>query len=109
MRPSFFMKWILLSPGQYKLVEDNDPRPGVELKSRVHTGAPTIKFNPSWRKYEKSVHLLDGADKFTKERDHEIKTNPKAARWEKSRRESLQRQKHDWRNAELKKLREKGM
>lgn len=101
------LKWVEERSGKYKLVTLDDPRPEVKLKSR--RGTPTIKFTPSWKKYESSIHLLDGADKFNKEREHAVKTDPKAARWEKSRREWFQKQKHAWREKEMAKLKEKGL
>jgi hypothetical protein len=103
------MKWVMDSPNKFKLVDDEDPRPAVKLQSRAKGGAPTIKFVPSWKKYEKDLNLFDGADKFSQERDMEIKTNPKAARWEKSRKEYYQKEKHEWRTKELAKLREQGL
>jgi len=107
------MKWIMVSPGRYKWVGDDDPRPSVKLKPK--SGAPNIKFIPSWKKHEVPMFAGDGhtqfdaADKFDRERDHEIKTNPQAARWEKSRKEWFAKQKHNWRQNEMAKLKEKGL
>jgi len=103
------MKWILSSPNQYKFVDDDDPRPAVKLKSKVKTGAPTIRFTPSWRQYEKNINQPGAADKFEKEREFQLRTDPKSARWEKSRRDWFQKQKHDWRNKEIAKLKEQGL
>jgi len=107
------MKWIEKSPGYYKLVEDDDPRPEVKLKAKE--GSPTIKYVPSWKKYETPMFSGDGhsqfdaAEKFTQEREKELRTDGKAARWEKSRRDWFAKQKNAWRKKEIAKLKEKGL
>ena len=59
-------------------------------------------FAPSWRKYESGMWGEDNktaqsqADKFLTEREHEIKTDPRAARWEKSRKERWAKDKPAW-------------
>ena len=103
------MKWVQESPNKYRLVVDDDERKEVKLKSRIHEGAPKVKFIPSWRRYEKNINEVGTADQFTKEREREINTNPEAARWEKSRREYYQKQKGAWLKNELRSLREKGL
>ena len=106
-------KWIQLSPGHYRLVEDDDPRPAVKLKARK--GTPNIKYVPSWKKYETPMFMGDGhsqfdaADRFTKEREDAIHKDPKAARWEKSRREWFAKQKPAWRKKEIARLKEQGL
>jgi len=111
----WFMKWILLSPNRYKLVDDDDLRLEVKLPSKVKTGTPTVRFIPNWKKYETPMMIgdghaqLDASDKFTAEKEHQLKTDPSAARWEKSRKEWFQKQKHNWRQKEMTKLREKGL
>ena len=63
----------------------------------------SISFSPSWKKYEKSIWHEDtktsqeSTDKFIEEREHEIKTDPKAARWEKSRKATWDKDKPAWR------------
>jgi DNA-directed RNA polymerase subunit RPC12/RpoP len=64
---------------------------------------------PSWRRYEHQINTPEGADKFIKEREHQVKTDPQMAKWEKSRKNWFQKQKHNWRNKEIKKLEEKGL
>lgn len=96
-------KWVQSSPGRHKLVEDDDERPAVKLKKRK--GAPVIKFVPSWKKHEKEMNLphigdkdqMDATDKFMSERDHAMKIDSKARRWEESRKETLAKNKPAWR------------
>lgn len=58
-----------------------------------------VKYTPTWKKYEEGIHngdaksQLEATEKFTAERDHELKTNPQARRYEESRRESLYKDK----------------
>jgi hypothetical protein len=107
------VKWVKVREGLYKLVEDDDPRPAVKLKS--HRGAPNIKYVPPWKKYESPMWFggandqIKASEQFTQERDREMQKDPKAARWEKSRREWFAKQKRGWRDKELKKLREQGL
>jgi len=105
------VKWVELSPGRYKLVEDDDSRPAVKLKSRI--GTPNVKFNPSWGKYEQNYWTPDPdvnssndlTDKFLDEREHQLKVNPKAKRWEEGRKKEWARNKPYW----VKQQREKGV
>jgi hypothetical protein len=107
------LKWVEVRSGRYKLVEPDDPRPEVKLQDRW--GSPNVAFTPSWKKYETPMFIGDlkskeeAVDKFSQEREHAIKVDPKAARWEKSRREWFQKQKHNWRNNEIQKLKEQGL
>lgn len=70
---------------------------------------------PSWRKYESQMRSgdahasFDAAEKFTQVRDHALKTDTNMAKWEKSRRESLQKDKPAWRKKEIARLKEKGL
>ena len=97
-------KWVEVEPNYYKFVEDSDPRPAVKLKSRK-LGQTYVKFVPSWRKYEPNFHDLDpekkedlkSNDAFLAERDHATKTDPKARRWEESRKREWARNKPAWR------------
>jgi hypothetical protein len=95
------MKWVLHSPGSYRLVDDSDERPAVKLPSRKF-GVPSTRFNPSWKKYEEGMKHQDSktqvesGDKFMDERDHAMKTDPQAKRWEDSRKASLARDKPQW-------------
>lgn len=59
-----------------------------------------VNYTPSWKKYEAGIHGGDNAtsqveavEKFTAERDNELKTNPQARRWEESRKESMYKEK----------------
>jgi hypothetical protein len=59
----------------------------------------SIPFVPSWGKYEEGMHsddkkfALDSSEKFEQEREHAMRTDPKAARWEKGRKEGWQKDK----------------
>jgi CDP-glycerol glycerophosphotransferase (TagB/SpsB family) len=92
------MKWVKVRDGVHKLVEDSDERPAVKLPNKK-IGIPFIPYSPSWRKYEEGMHSdnaktsIESSEKFEKERDHTIKTDPQAARWEKSRKERWQKDK----------------
>ena len=100
------VKWVEDTPGLYRLVDDEDPRPAVELPSR--RGAPTIRYNPSWRKYEAGQFIgnadeqIEAGDKFLQEREHEMKVDPKARKWEESRKKSLLKDKPAWRKERMK-------
>lgn len=80
------------------------------IKGTINT--PVV---PSWRKYETQMKSgdphdqLKAADKFTAERDLATKTDPKMAKWERSRRASLQKQKGSWLKKELRNLKDKGL
>jgi len=97
-------KWIVVRPGYYKYVSNDDPRPKVKLKPK-ELGDTYVKFTPSWKKYEPNIHDLDPdkkedfkiTDAFLAERDHETKTDPKARRWEESRKKEWARNKPVWR------------
>lgn len=60
---------------------------------------PYTTFDPTWKKYEPGVHSedtktqIEETDKFLAERDHELKTNPAAKRWEESRKKEWDRNK----------------
>lgn len=95
------MKWVLKREGTYSLVEDSDPRPEVKLPNK-RMGKVFTPYSPSWRKYEPDMWNTDtkrsreSADKFYLEREHALKTDPKAANWEKSRKESWAHDKPQW-------------
>lgn len=92
------MKWVKVRDGVHKLVEDSDERPAVKLPSKK-IGVPFIPFSPSWRQYESGMHSdntktsIESSEKFEKEREHQLKNDPQAARWEKSRKESWNKDK----------------
>jgi len=96
------MKWIEDSPSNFKLVDDDDPRPSVTLKSKIHEGAPGVQFSPPWKRYEKGMKHPDNknqtvyGDKFFAEREHAIQTDPKARRWEESRKKAWADAKPQW-------------
>jgi len=102
------MKWVLKHYGTYKLVEDSDPRPEVKLPNKG-MGKIFTPYSPSWKKHEKNMWHEDtktsqeATDKFIEEREHEIKTDPKAARWEKSRKATWEKDKPAWRKWATKK------
>jgi hypothetical protein len=95
------MKWVSDSPGSYRLVEDSDERPSVKLKSKV-MGVPHTVFTPSWKKYEDAMTNQaskdqgEATDKFLAEREHAMKTDDKARRWEEGRKASWTRDKPYW-------------
>lgn len=108
---SFFvtMKWVETSINRYKLVEDEDPRPKVDLPNKK--GVPSVLFTPSWKKYEQNYWTPDPevkedfkkTDAFLEEREHETKTDPKAKRWEESRKKEWAKNKPAWRKKMMKK------
>lgn len=67
------------------------------------------KFNPSWKQHEKDIHSDDAdvaraaADRFEMERNHEMRTDPQARRWEESRRKEVAKEKPIWKKEQLKK------
>ena len=89
------------SPGSYNLVDDSDERPAVKLP---HRGIGTLHttFSPSWKKYEEgmknpnSKNQGEYTDKFIAEREHALKTDPQAKRWEEGRKESWAKDKPQW-------------
>jgi len=101
------MKWIAVSTGHYRLVNDDDERPAVKLRDKP--GSPFFKYTPSWKAYEEgmkhqfSKDPIGSADKFIDERDHQLKTDPKAKRWEESRVKSWEKDKPQWRKEAMKK------
>jgi len=101
------MKWITISPGHYRLVDDSDERPSVKLRSK--SGAPVIKYTPPWKVYEEGMkHQLSKdqvtpGDKFLAEREHQLKIDPVAKRWEDSRKASWDKDKPSWRREMMKK------
>lgn len=108
-RGSFlFMKWISTKPGNYKLVEDDDPRPEVHLPSKE--GSPSIHIAPPWKKYESGITVgtpdaqNDMSDKFLAEREHAMKTDPSLKRWEESRKKSVLKDKPAWRKDRIRKI-----
>lgn len=106
------MKWVEIRSGKYRLVEDDDERPAVKLKSKPF-GAPRVKFTPSWKKYEQNYWTPDPdakssndlTDKFLDEREHQLKVDPKSKRWEEGRKKEWAKNKPYW----VKKQREAGV
>lgn len=102
------MKWVQIDPQRYKLVNDDDPRPKVILKDRK--GIPFIKYSPSWRKYEQNYWIADSekksddkiSDQFLAEREHQMRTDPIARRWEESRKAHWAKEKPAWRKKMIK-------
>ena len=95
------MKWVLNSPGNYRLVDNDDERPEVKLPGKK-LGTPHIAYTPSWKKYEEGMHHPDNkkqaasGDKFFAEREHALKTDPQARRYEESRKEAWAKEKPQW-------------
>lgn len=60
---------------------------------------PNTPYQPDWKKHEAGLFHPDpkvqqeASDKFEAERDHALKTDPAARRWEKSRKESVAKDK----------------
>ena len=102
-------KWVEIEPNYYKFVDDSDPRPPTKLKPRS-IGSTYLKFSPSWRKYEQNFFNLDPdkkedfkrTDAFLDERDYETRTDPRARRWEDSRKKEWARNKPAWRKQMMK-------
>lgn len=96
------MKWVQARDGKYKYVDDSDSRPSVNLPNKK-MGSFYVPYLPPWKKYESGIwnddakKSISATDKFIDERDHEIKVDPKAARWEKSRKASWDKDKPAWR------------
>lgn len=61
-----------------------------------------IKYQPEWKKYEKDLHDPDpekqvkAAEAFELEREHQMRNDCQARRWEESRKESLAKDKPQW-------------
>jgi hypothetical protein len=95
-------KWIKVRDGNYKYVEDTDSRPPVKLPNKK-LGSIFIPFQPTWKQHEKDMwnddtkKSMQATDRFIDEREHEMKTDPKAARWEKSRKAYWDKHKPAWR------------
>jgi hypothetical protein len=95
------MKWIMQSPGSYRLVDDSDERPAVKLPSKK-PGSPNLRYTPSWKKYEEgmkhqdSKNQVESGDKFMDAREHAMRTDPQAKKWEESRKATLVREKPQW-------------
>lgn len=60
------------------------------------------KFHPSWKSYEKQLHDSDpkkaeeASDKFYLDRKHELEVDPRARKWEESRKQSAAKEKPEW-------------
>jgi hypothetical protein len=95
------MKWVMKSPGNYKLVDDTDERPAVKLPSQK-VGSFYNPFTPSWKKYEEAMRHPDSnqqgvaTDKFMAERDHALRTDPQAKKYEESRKARWVADKPQW-------------
>lgn len=94
-------KWIKIREGNYKLVDDSDSRPEVKLPNKK-MAAPFIPYSPPWKKYEQDIwndstnKSIAATDKFMAEREHETRTDPRAAKWEASRKERHAKDKPAW-------------
>lgn len=59
-------------------------------------------YTPTWAQYEDQIHngtpeeQREALDKFTTERDKELKSNPEARQYEKDRRDDLAKRKVEW-------------
>jgi predicted nucleic acid-binding Zn-ribbon protein len=120
---SFFMEYICLACDyRFKKSGDNAWQPCPECggdswweESGYNTGTVFTPFFPSWGRYEREMKTGDpheqvkAAEMFTKTREKEVKYSPRAARWERSRKVSLQKQKGAWVKQEKAMLRKKGL
>jgi co-chaperonin GroES (HSP10) len=63
---------------------------------------PNLKYTPEWKKYEADLKSEDretslkASEKFEAERNHQMKVDAKARRWETSRKEHLAKLKPQW-------------
>jgi hypothetical protein len=97
------MKWVKVTHGTYKYVEDSDDRPAVTLSKKPIDGRSiSTPYIPPWGKYEEGMKHPDSkhqdiyADKFIAERDFQVRTDPKAKRWEASRKADWEKEKPNW-------------
>lgn len=92
------MKWVSVRPGLSRLVEDSDPRPAIKLPKKK-LGIPFTPYVPPWKQFEEgmlnpnSKNQAEYGDKFTAAREHEMRNDPKARKWEESRKERLAKDK----------------
>ena len=106
------MKWVEVSPKKYRLVDDSDERPAIHLKSKPlpHSSGIHTLYVPPWKKYEEGMKHPDNkhqgieADKFIAEREFQVKNDPKAKRWEESRKAAWAKDKPQW----VKKMQQEG-
>lgn len=87
-------------------VEWSEKKPRIRLTCDEHqkptSPSLSVPYSPPWKKHEKGMWNTDdktsreSADKFHLEREHEVKTDPRAARWEKSRKASWAKDKPTW-------------
>jgi len=95
-------KWVQTRNGNYKYVVDTDLRPEVKLPDKK-MGPVYVPYLPPWRQYEKDMwnddtkKSIHATDRFIDEREHELKVDVKAARWEKSRKARWDKDKPAWR------------
>lgn len=72
------------------------------LLDTVENSMAHIKFNPEWAKFEEDMHSSDpqkaqeATEKFTAARDHAVRTDSQARRWEESRKEGWAKDKPQW-------------
>lgn len=100
-------KWIEVSPGRYKTVPLDDPRPGFPLKDKK--GTPTIITAAPWAHLERDIAMAKtneeqraATDAFIAERDGWMQTSSKAKRWEESRKGEWAKHKPAWRKQKMK-------
>lgn len=106
------MKWVEISPKKYRLVDDGDERPAVKLKNQPIPKASSIHllYTPSWKKYEEGMKHPDSknqvvsGDRFLAERAFQVRNDPKAKRYEESRKEAWSKEKPQW----IKKMQKEG-
>lgn len=115
---SFFMNYYCPTCGEHykkKLDKTEEKFGPVCPNCGVRDCFISTPVVPSWRKYEKPMKTGDGhsqfeaSEKFTYERDKEIKSSPKMARWEESRKKYLFKQKGQWLKKEKEKLKKVGL
>ena len=99
-------KWVEVRPGTYRLVDKSDPRPAVKMPSKfkdaIGKQARKMPFNPSWKKHEEGMWSgnketsMKQTDKFLDEREHAMKTDHQAKRWEEGRKQEWAKNKKYW-------------
>lgn len=106
------MKWVEKHPGTYAFVNDDDPRPAVDLPEKE--GVPLIISKPPWAVSESQIHdpnlggdkQFEAAEHFDEERK-KWTGGGKWARWEKSRKERAAKDKPAWRKERMEQERRK--
>jgi hypothetical protein len=95
------MKWVMIRDGIQRFVEDSDPRPAIK-STKKKLGSFFTPYSPPWKQWEApmlhqdSKNQTSAGDKFHEVREHELRTDPKARKWEESRKERVAKDKPAW-------------